>query len=427
MSLSFLAKTQKNLKAQIGPTGLQQVTIMFLATSLANLLAYVFNILMGRMLSPASFGILVSLQAILVILTIVGNAAQTTVAKYVSTFEAVAQRQRTNAVLTYFLKGGALFATFATLLLALGRSPLAYFFQIASPMAVIVLGLAVIPTMVGSVIYGFLQGMQRFGTLGTLLISVATLRIILGIFFVQAGFDAVGAVAALPLSTGVTSLPVLVLLVPFLRGRRREDGFHQEGIFSYSSYVILGLICFAALTQMDMIAVKHFFPPDKAGQYAAAATLGKIVFFFPLAVTRVFFPKSSQRHALNQDTSGLVRFGLLAVAIPSGLLTLAYFLWPSFILRLVLGDQYAVTGPLIGVLGVAMTLYGLINIWLNYYLSVNQTSFLYVLSMGVLLQLVLLACFHSSLLQVATVLVVTALAISAGGEFIFQRRWTGQS
>jgi len=425
MNLSSLAKTKQRLEAQIGPTRLQQVTIMFLATSLANLLAYLFNILMGRMLSPASFGILISLQAMLVILTVAGNAMQTTVAKYVSHFEAVAQRERTNSLVTYFLQRVALFATIATLLLVLGRARVACFLQIASPMAVVVLGLALIPTMVSSIIYGFLQGLQRFGAWGTLLISVATLRIILGIVFVQVGFNAVGAVAALPVSAGIVSLPML-LLMPFLRGKRTGEGFHAEGVFSYSSYVILGLICFAALTQMDMIVVKHFFPPEMAGQYAAAVTLGKIVFFLPLAVASVFFPKSSRRYALNQDTSGPLRFSLLAVAIPSGLLTLGYFLWPSLILRLVLGDQYAVTGPLIGVLGVAMTLYGLINIWLNYYLSVNQTSFLYVLSAGVLLQLVLLACFHSSLLQVATALTITALAICVASEFVFQRRRTGQ-
>lgn len=426
MNLSFVAKTKKNLEAQMGPGGLQQITIMFLATSLANLLAYLFNILMGRMLSPASFGILVSLQAILVVLGIAGDAARTIVAKYASHFEAVAQRESTNSLLLYSLRRVLLLASFAAFLLILGRSPIAHFLQIASPVAVVVLGLALIPIMIRSVIHGFLQGLQRFGVAGTLLISIGTLRIILGFLFVYVGFDAVGAVGALPVSAGIVSLPMLLLLMPFLRGKRTGEGFHTERVFSYSSYVILGLICFAALTQMDVIAVKHFFPPEMAGQYAAAVTLGKIVFFFPLAVASVFFPKSSRRYALNQDTSGPLRFSLLAVAIPSGLLTLGYFLWPSTILRLVLGHQYAVTGPLIGVLGVAMTLYGLVNIWLNYYLSVGQASFLYVLLGGVLIQLVLLARFHSSLIQIVSVLAMTALAITIAGEFIFQRRQTRQ-
>jgi len=422
MSLSFLAKTKNSLDAQIGPTGLQQVTIMFVATSLTNLLAYIFNILMGRMLSPASFGILISLQAMLVILTIAGNGMQTIVAKYASYFDAVGQHGRANRVMTYSLQGVILFAGFITLVIVLVRSPLAHFLQIASPVAVIVLALALIPTMVASIIYGFLQGLERFGVLGTLQVSVGILRIILGILFVYIGFDTVGAIAALPASAGIIALLALFLLRAFLRGTREQEEFDGKEIFFYSSYVIITLTCFAILTNMDLIVVKHFFSPARAGQYAAAATLGKIIFFFPLAVARVFFPKSSRRHALDQDTTNLVRLSLLAVAVPSGLLTLAYFLWPSLILRLVLGDQYAVTGPLIGVLGVAMTLYGLINIWLNYYLSVNQMSFLYMVSAGVLLQLVLLARFHSSLLQVATVLVVTALAICVASEFIFQRR-----
>ena len=43
--------------------------------------------------------------------------------------------------------------------------------------------------------------------------------------------------------------------------------------------IVFSLGLFAILTQMDVILVKHYLPPEMAGNYAAVFTLGKIIFF----------------------------------------------------------------------------------------------------------------------------------------------------
>jgi len=44
--------------------------------------------------------------------------------------------------------------------------------------------------------------------------------------------------------------------------------------------------------------VTHFFSAGQAGIYNAAATLGKVVIFLPMAVSFVMLPKVAKNHAL---------------------------------------------------------------------------------------------------------------------------------
>ena len=67
------------------------MSIMFAATSMNNVLGYVFIILMGRMLTPISFGTLVAVQALFDLIAVAASALRVLVAKEVSSFEARAQ------------------------------------------------------------------------------------------------------------------------------------------------------------------------------------------------------------------------------------------------------------------------------------------------------------------------------------------------
>ena len=123
------------------------------------------------------------------------------------------------------------------------------------------------------------------------------------------------------------------------------------------------------------------------------------------------FPKSSERHALHQDASGIARKGLLAVtALCSGLL-LAYFLLPSLLVSVLFGSGYEATVSLVGTFGVAMALYALVNLLLLYYLSIRDARFIRLLVGGTVLQVALLGAFHASLQQVIYILILNAFLL----------------
>jgi O-antigen/teichoic acid export membrane protein len=180
----------------------------------------------------------------------------------------------------------------------------------------------------------------------------------------------------------------------------------------YAGATAVGLVSFAALVNMDALVVKHFFSPTEAGHYSMAVTLGKIVIFLPAAFAVVLFPKSAERHVQRRDSSRLLRLRLAATALPCAGLAAAYFAAPDFILKAVFGAENPFAGPVLGLVALAMTGYALVNVWLNYFLSVEQAGFAYALP--------LLTFFHASLTQVAVVVASTGAGVLAIAEAWFR-------
>jgi len=399
---------------------------MFVATSLVGVANYLFNLLMGRMLSPSSFGIVVSLNAIFLILTVCMGIIRLVMSQYASRFQALGQQRKIGALFLSSLRQALIYGGLATLIFALGSRQIASFLQIPSLGTVIMLPLSLLPVLGLAITTGVMQGLQRFGAWGATQILMGCSRLALGVLLVLWGLDAMGAMASVPLSNGLACLVGLLFLAPILLGEKKEYHPDRRDIYHYSFHVTLGLASFALLTNIDVLLVKHFFSPVEAGYYSVASIMGKVIYFFPAAVAMVMFPKASRRHALNQESSHLLRLSLLVAALPCGLLTVAYFLFPSPIVSTLFGSQYLAVAPVLGMLGVAMSVYALLNIWLNYHLSIRQVSFVYLLLFGVVFQGILIVLFHSSLLQVASVLALSSLALYVGSE-IFLHWHPGRS
>ena len=84
-----------------------------------------------------------------------------------------------------------------------------------------------------------------------------------------------------------------------------------------------------------------------------------------------------------------------------------------------LGNQYTVGSAILGIYGAVMTFRALINVWINYYLAQNQNSFLYILALGVIVQLVLLNFYHTNFTQIVVVQAFTTGMVSMAGFVLF--------
>ena len=408
------------LQPLLARPGLRQGLVMFAATSLANVLDYAYNIAMGRLLSTDGYGVLVALQAMLQIVSVSLVVVRTVTARYAAGFLAKEQLARAGAFFRGALRTSALWGVAAALLLGILSGPIARLFQIPTVMPVLVMAAALLPLMLKPVVGGALQGLQKFTGLGIFQVAHAAFRLLLGVLLVKLGLDAVGALAALPVGT-VGSVSLGLLLLGGILWRRTGDS-HQvtaADLTRYTGATVVGLISFAALVNMDALVVKHYFSPTEAGYYSMAVTLGKIVIFLPAAFAVVLFPKSAERHAQHRDSSRLLRLSLAATLLPCAGLTLAYLAAPNLILKAVFGAENPFAGPVLGLIALAMTGYALVNVWLNYFLSVEQTSFVCALPVAVAAQFALLALFHATLIQVVVIVALTSAGVLAAAEVWF--------
>ncbi len=402
-----------------------QGAILVGAVTFAYGLDYLFNLAAGRILTPAEFSIVVALAGIGQVLVVASRVIQTVTTRYVARFQAeVTGGARTSAFFRSMWR-----ASWRWGLIALGGGlllsyPVARFLAIEQIGPVIALAAAIFLMVLRPVVGGTLQGVQQFVSLGLVQIAQAGLRLLFGIILMLAGWGALGAVGSLPLASALALLLSLWLvkrvLAPAPAGTRHEVAAPE--LFRYAGYTAAGLIGYAVLMNMDAILVRRFFDAEAAGNYSAAVTLGKVIQFFPVAVIMVLFPKAAQRRASRRDPGDVLAMAMLVVAFTCGLITVAYALYAGPIVRFTLGSGYDVSNLLLGLLGGAMLLLSLANVWLNYYLSTEWTSFVYLIAVAVVLQALFMWLYHDELWQLPAAMAVSGLWLNAAGAVAYWRR-----
>jgi O-antigen/teichoic acid export membrane protein len=154
--------------------------------------------------------------------------------------------------------------------------------------------------------------------------------------------------------------------------------------------------------------VKHFFDPHTAGIYASAATIGKIILYFPGAMALVIFPKTSELQILSRKSVMILIKALVIVFALCLLINVIYFVSPYLIVRAMFGEAFMNSVPYIGYYGIAMTFYSLLNITFLFLLSLNFYSLIPVLTVTSLAELILLNYFHRNLMEVINILILVS-------------------
>ena len=402
------------------PLGLRQAGFMFAATSLSNALSYLVHFASSRMLGPAEYGVFASLSSFYLLISTPLGILILMTAYYLAQFQARGEIYRSGPLLISISKWVSLIGVLAGAAIVLGSPFLAAFLQIPSPTPIFVVAGMVLVGALMAVVTGALQGLQKFLVLGINGIIGATLRLAFAIGLIALGLGASGALAAQIFAGLITFVIAMVLLAPLLRqpesSRHSNHGLTIREVLAYAGLVLIGTTCLAALTNMDVMIVKHYFPPGEAGQYAAASVLAKIILFFPGAITAVIFPKAVERFALQQDSSRIVRQAAAAVVGLCGVLVVGYFLFPGLLIRLLFGPGYTTAIHLIGLFGATMALYALVTLQMTYYLSIHKARYIALLVISTIFLAITLMLFHNSLLEVIIIQLINAATLLVVGE-----------
>lgn len=375
----------------------KSASLMFAATTVVNVLNYVFHIFMGRALGPADYGVLASLVSLLTIASVPATSIQTLITKYVATLSA---HNRFGSIKFFLIKLAqkiALVGVPAMLVFTIISKYVASFLGISSSIPVLLMGGVVFLSFYSTLTLGALQGLQNFWHLAINLISGALTKLFFGVLLVYLGFGVNGSVIAYAISGSAMIIIALYPLRLIMRENSTADGIDAGEVKQYFWPVMVMILCFTAMTNIDVVMVKHYFKPTEAGYYAAAAIFGKIVLFVPGAIAMVMFPRVAQLNALKHDTRDVLIKSLLVVGALCGLVTLAYFTFPKFIVTVMFGMKYADAIPLMGLFGIAMMVFALINILGLYSLSIQDFKVIWLMFGGVLLEALLLILFHNTL------------------------------
>ena len=359
------------------------------------------------MLTIEAYGELQSLLTILSVIAVLTGAISTVLVKYTADFKA---KDQLNKIYTLFLlfskKTSTVAIIFFVIFVILSRY-IANFLNLTSVLPLIILGFAFLLGFPNSINSGILRGLQKFKALSIISIIATLIKLLFAILLVSLGFSINGAVGAVVLAALIGYL-ISFVPIKFLFSRQK-DKIQAKEIFRYSFPVFFTLFFTTLLCSINVILVKHFFSAQTAGEFGALAMLGNIIFLITAPIALVMFPMAADAHANLNHPAKILKKAIFWIILISLAIVSCYFFIPNFIIAVLIGSKFLVIGKYLGWFGLAMFLYSLVYLFSNYFLSVGKVKGTYLVGIGVVLQILLMAIFHTNLWQIVWIMNTTML------------------
>ena len=396
--------------------------LIFFFVMLGNFFNYLFQIAMSRNLSVSNYGTLNALLSLLVITSIPSGALTAFSAKNISNNLAAGDISEAIKFIKYTILKTFLYDCLFLAIFIICIPFLMNFMKIDSYFYYIITGLAIFLIFPFSLLLGSLQGSRMYLSLGLFSALSSIIKFILAIALVYAGLKVAGAlfsVAVSPLFIIIAAAVVLFLYLKHRQGRvgekykvkdKTEGNVLKTGRFYFLSLFSV-LLIYTFFTNIDLITVKHFFPAYKTGIYSVADILGKIILYFPSAIVLVMFPEVSHAHATNNKTRHILLKTIIITFIMCLLLEIFYILFPDKIISLLMGAKYISSAPLLTLYGLSMFPFAFINIFINYFMAVNNSKILIPMFLFSLLEILLFYLIHYSLTEIILTVMITGWAV----------------
>lgn len=392
---------------------LRASSVVLAGSFIANVLNYVFNLLMGRLLPPTIYGELVSLITLLLIVGVPALTVTTVLAQYTASHWAKGEHasiaRLAEAAMEFSFVVGAI-----GLGLMFALTPLIASYLKISIAPIIIFDLLLPLSFLSATSSGLLQGLQQFLPISLMNVISASVKFFLSLTLVWAGFSLGGVMAALVIAALLAyGYGILQIRKKITNGKPDGTRVPWKEIFAgkerYIGLTFATTLLLAVFVNIDLIMAKHYLAPAIAGQYAALSVLGKIITYGTGAFLTVLFPMvSASRSAGDGHASKYLGLSLAVVGGAALALVALFSFFPQAITGLLFGNQYVAVSPFLVYFGIAAGFSALSTIFIQFFLASRSHSFIYPLAVCTLAEVVGIAIFHGSIIQI----VLSSLATS---------------
>lgn len=400
----------------------KNIILVLLGTSLANVLALLYQLLIAHSLSSVDFAGFNSLLAIFTMISSPLTTIQTAVVKYTADFNAHGQIEKVKSLLFNLFKIILPFAAITLVVSCLFSPCITDKLKISSVYSGYNLAALLALSWISPVFAGALQGLELFKWLVAVSLLTGVAKLVFTFVFIKLGLNISGALAGLLLSVLIGIIISIGPLKNFLSLRRIEAAVDLKGFFWYLAPVAVSLFCFMSLVNFDMVLVKYLFSPYEGGLYSLAQMVGKIFLFLPSAISIVMFPMTAGLSAKNMDTGAALRRSLLYGLLLCVIANVVYNLFPSFVLEVLTGKVFGESVKLGRLFGISMSFFTLLLILINYFLSVKDLRFIKFLIISAILQPLAIILLHNNLMSVQIILCANSALLLFINLFLVRRK-----
>jgi O-antigen/teichoic acid export membrane protein len=376
--------------------------LLLASTGLVSATNLLYNIAIARGLGPEGFGHATAIYTVLMLLSAVTLAYQLVCSKLVAKSVDLSGKI---AIYRDLLRRSWRTGLFLGAAIMLGSSVIAQYLRLPESHDIILLGFGTAIYVPLGVRRGMLQGIYDFRRLAVNFVLEALIKIGGALIMLHYGLGVTGVIGAVVISIVLAYMTSGSALEPTADVRIQVRASFREGM--QASVFFLGQVI---ISNLDILLVKHYFPPAIAGLYAVVALVGRVVYMFSWSVISSMFPVSAAT-SHKRASRTVLESALWLVTGMTSLFTATVWLAPTSLWRTVLGATFLDVGhtpfsSLLGSYSAMTSVYAVAVVLLTYEMSRRianatwvQLAFSGMLPVGIMI-------FHDTLQQVIMVQLV---------------------
>lgn len=253
----------------------------------------------------------------------------------------------------------------------------------------------------------FLQGLQCFYWFASLGLIAVVLKIILSVAFIFLGLAVDGALL------GVLFPAVIIFMIGYrivlgsISNNGPQEHFLQaDNFLKFSSYfpVLVANLAFVAMTQLDILLVNWYFPSELAGQYAAAAILGKVILYLPGGLALALYPRVAENQASSIGSAKILLQTLVVASVVCILAAAFYGIFGPIIIDTFYGASYEGAGQILRWYGFAIYPLTLVMILENFLIAKGRVIFAWLFLAVAPFQILVIYLWHEDLNSILIIL-----------------------
>lgn len=261
--------------------------LVAIGLAVAQVLAYLLNLVAARLLGPQSFGAFAALMSVMLIASTVGLGLQAASSKRIVATDSIERGSVGSGLLWFGVKVAALLGA-----IALVASPaVAGLLRLDSLLPAVLVALIIGAFTLGGTQLGLAQGAERFGRLGSLYGSVQLCRTIGAMAGALIAHSLTSTLVGLLVGTAAGVVVGQLIIAPLVS----RPAVRSADIGSETWHASHALLALFVLTNMDVLLARFFLTADQAGLYAVGVLIAKVAFFLPQFVIVIAFPTMSRQ------------------------------------------------------------------------------------------------------------------------------------
>jgi len=270
------------------------------------------------------------------------------------------------------------------------------------------------------VLYGTIQGLKKFYTLGVMQVGWGFFRVVIGaavvlLFYGGLNQFLAGIIAATIVTVIISWIPVRsVFTYP---GKPIDKGEILHAYWLIVPVVVM-LFCTTVMKNIDVVFAKRFFDSASADAYTCAALVGS-AFYTLTGIFMVMFPMVSEENTRGRNPIVLLFkscFFITSLSVVG--IAVAWFAPELLNYIITVGKYKPGADPLIQLIGCAVLPLSLVFIISNYFLAKHHWRFIPILVAGVVLQFMFILFKHETPVEMLSG-IITANYITLVGMIVY--------